>query len=376
MIPNLGIEILNDLDIKKGILLDPYCGTGSSLVAGLHCGIKSLHGCDINPLATLITKSKFNKLDINLVKQEQHKIKENFDTLSCENFTSFANPKITNIDYWFSPATAAKLRFIRSLIETIKDEGVKQLFKVPFSETIRECSFARNGEFKLYRMKKEDIESFNPNVLCVFQGKLNSAINIYEKYYMPLLTDSEIIIKNDAFISKPSFYDVVLTSPPYGDSKTTVAYGQFSCLSNEWLGINHARQIDNMLMGGKKSSLPYCNSVISGEIKKICEVDYKRGLEVSSFYYDLEKSIKSVSASVKKDGTAVYIVGNRRVKDCQLSTDQFVAEQFSNNGFRHVITCERYLSNKAMPTLNSPTNKTGITKGTMTQEFVVICRKL
>ena len=45
--------------------------------------------------------------------------------------------------------------------------------------------------------------------------------------------------------------DLVVTSPPYGDSHTTVAYGQFSRLSNEWLGHENAVHIDRNLMGGQ-----------------------------------------------------------------------------------------------------------------------------
>jgi hypothetical protein len=40
--------------------------------------------------------------------------------------------------------------------------------------------------------------------------------------------------------------------PLWGGIRTTVAYGQFSTLSNEWLRINTTRKIDSMLMGGKR----------------------------------------------------------------------------------------------------------------------------
>ena len=46
--------------------------------------------------------------------------------------------------------------------------------------------------------------------------------------------------------------DLIVTSPPYGDSKTTVAYGQFSRLSSQWLGYENANRVDNVLMGGTK----------------------------------------------------------------------------------------------------------------------------
>jgi hypothetical protein len=170
-------------------------------------------------------------------------------------------------------------------------------------------------------------------------------------------------------------FDVVLTSPPYGDSRTTVAYGQFSTLSNEWLGINNARKIDTALMGGIKAKSIITNGVIADSINKINSIDAKRSLEVSSFYNDLEGSIINVASSVKNGGKSIYVVGNRTVKNTELPTDQFIAEKFEENGFKHLITYKRALSNKSMPCRNSPTNRTGETVNTMLYEYIVVCEK-
>jgi hypothetical protein len=40
MLPQIGIDILKELNISDGRLLDPYCGSGSSFSSGLECGIK------------------------------------------------------------------------------------------------------------------------------------------------------------------------------------------------------------------------------------------------------------------------------------------------------------------------------------------------
>jgi hypothetical protein len=98
-------------------------------------------------------------------------------------------------------------------------------------------------------------------------------------------------------------------------------------------------------------------------------------LEVSAFYNDLDNSIQRVAKSVCKGGKSIYVVGNRTVKNIQLPTDQFIAEKFEQNGFRHLTTYKRALSNKSMPSKNSPTNKTGKTVNTMLWEYVVICEK-
>ncbi|MCL2763541.1 MAG: modification methylase, partial [Treponema sp.] len=181
-------------------------------------------------------------------------------------------------------------------------------------------------------------------------------------------------IHSEPFQKNKNGYDVVLTSPPYGDSRTTVAYGQFSTLSNEWLGISNARKIDGMLMGGNRVLEVMKNNCMAESIQMIENVDRKRALEVSSFYFDLEESINNVAKNINKNGIVIYVVGNRTVKNVPLPTDQFIAETFEKNGFKHITTYERALSNKAMPSRNSPTNVAGKTVNTMLYEYIVVCK--
>lgn len=378
MIPQIGIELFKELKISKGKLLDPYCGSGSSFTIGLDRGLKEMWGFDINPLAVLISRAKFTKVDINRVRLLKTRLRERiYEFVKDENnVNSITIPQYYNINFWFSKEVIQNLSTLKVFIDKIKEVEIRRLFLVPLSETIRECSYTRSNEFKLYRMKSEDMARFNPDVFGVFFEKLNRVVDIYEKYYLPNLDGSSIQIDFKEFPKNESFFDVALTSPPYGDSSTTVAYGQFSMFSNEWLGIPYARRIDDMLMGGKTVKDLYTNGLISDHILQIDKESHKRALEVSSFYFDLETSIHNVAKSIRKGGISIYIVGNRRVKNIQLPTDQFIAEKFEQNGFKHVLTYERALSNKIMPMKNSPSNISGNHKVTMTQEFIVVTKKI
>ena len=170
--------------------------------------------------------------------------------------------------------------------------------------------------------------------------------------------------------------DIVVTSPPYGDSKTTVAYGQFSRLSNQWLDIENASQIDNELMGGKVKPIKKIGiKIIDETIKKISTVDEKRAKDVYSFYEDYSKSIANVFSVIKKNGYACYVVGNRRVKDTTLPTDEITKCLFQEYGFKHKNTFIRNIPNKRMPSKNSPTNETGKKSTTMNNEYIVIMQK-
>lgn len=376
MIPQIGIELFKELNINKGKLLDPYCGSGSSFTIGLDRGLNEMYGFDINPLAVLISRTKFTKIDIEKVKLLKQRLRNKVYEFvkDEENLKTIATPNHYNIDFWFSKPILKNLSVLKHFIEMIKLD-LRRIFWVALSESIRECSYTRNHEFKLYRIKPEELMQFNPDVFGVYFDKLNKIISIYEHYYLPKINGAKIEISYSKFPKKENEFDVVLTSPPYGDSFTTVAYGQFSMFSNQWFGINYARQIDNMLMGGATVKEIYPNSLMTEYIQEISKQSKRRALEVSSFYFDLDKSIKDVANSVKKGGKIIYVVGNRRVKDVQLPTDQFVAEKFEQNGFKHVFTYERLLGNKAMPSQNSPSNKTGQRKGTMTKEYIVVCEK-
>ncbi|MEB3308929.1 MAG: hypothetical protein VKJ02_01710 [Snowella sp.] len=378
MLPQIGIAILKEFNISQGKLLDPYCGSGSSFASALECGITDMAGYDLNPLAVLISTVKYTKVNLEKLTETKVKLRNQvFELVKDEDAVhQLPFPKVTNIDFWFSKEVLLNLNALRHGIEAIKDKKIKQFFLIPFSETVRECSYTRNNEFKLYKMKSEDILKFNPDVFGVYFKKLNDAIAIYTNCYYPKLNKIKLDIQCSPFKPSKESFDVVLTSPPYGDSRTTVAYGQFSALSNEWIGIDYARKIDKLLMGGNKSKQLFSNSLITDYIVEINQENPQRALEISAFYQDLGQSIDQISQSINPKGKAVYVVGNRTVKKIQLPTDQFIAERFEANGFKHLMTYKRALSNKAMPAKNSPTNKTGSTVNTMLYEYIIVSEKL
>ncbi len=377
MIPQIGIELFKELNLSGGKLLDPYCGSGSSFTVGLDRGLEEMYGFDLNPLAILICKAKFTKVPIPRLYEANQKLRKAVANLQGNQgkVEQIKRPDFYHIDFWFSKQVTQQLAILRHCIERLDTSlRIKDFLRVPFSETVRECSYTRNNEFKLYRMAATELLAFQPDVLGLFWEKLNQAVKIYETYYYPKLEGTKITLSRQ-FRPKFNYYDVVLTSPPYGDSKTTVAYGQFSLLSNEWLGIKEARQIDQMLMGGQRVKTLYSHSLIQDYLLEISKQSEQRAMEVSSFYFDLAQSIQTVAQHIKIGGKAIYVVGNRRVKNIQLPTDQFIAEQFEENEFKHLFTYERLLGNKAMPLRNSPTNQKGESNRTMTQEFIVVCER-
>ncbi len=385
MIPQVAGRILDEFGDKAKLLFDPYCGTGTSLVEANLRGINAI-GTDINPLARLIAKVKTTIIPIELldsyIKDFESFV---FSILLGKNEITPTIPNFKNIDYWFKEDTKYYLAIVKEYIEKIEDKDVRDFFKVAFSETVRDVSLTRNSEFKLYRMTERQIEKFNPDVFSVMLTKLTRNKRGMAEYIHLKNNDARSIIYgfNTVYrvpgnILPPESVDIIVTSPPYGDSRTTVAYGQFSRLSSQWLGLEELNEVDKKCMGGtrrkvfKKFGFDPLDKILS----HIAEIDENRVYDVVSFYIDYEKSINNVAKVVKKGGVVAYVVGNRRVKGFEIPNDDITREFFERNGFRHIKTIIREIPNKRMPKRNSPSNIVGKTDVTMSYEYVVIMERI
>ena len=385
MIPQVAARLITKYGKNAHLLFDPYCGTGTSLVEANVRNINAV-GTDLNPLARLIAEAKTASINIQTL---DFYLKDFRDLIFSLGFGirkdhSIDLPKFKNIDFWFTKNVQMKLAILKQYIEQIESQSIKQFFYVAFSETVRESSLTRNGEFKLYRISEKNMKNFNPDVYGIMESKLlrnrrglieflrkkkNSSISKIYSFNTVINIPKDILPENSV--------DIVITSPPYGDSRTTVAYGQFSRLASQWLGFSDASKLDNELMGGKTNLKieKFGIGILDEIIEKIANKDKKRAKDVYAFYYDYLSSITNISNVIKKGGFACFVVGNRRVKSITLPTDKITLEIFKINGFRHMETIIRKIPNKRMPSKNSPTNEKGKKDTTMNYEYIVVMQK-
>ena len=278
-----------------------------------------------------------------------------------------------------------KLAILKHYIDHIDNEPIQDFFLVSFSETVRESSLTRNGEFKLYRISEKSLKSFNPDVYGIIENKLSrnrkgliEFLNNKKNNSTSKIYSFNTVFKIPKGILPDNSVDIVVTSPPYGDSRTTVAYGQFSRLASQWLGFEEASKLDKELMGGKRPTKieKFGIKILDEIIEQIGEKDEKRVKDVYSFYKDYLFSIKNISKIIKNKGFVCFVVGNRRVKSITLPTDEITSEMFKLNGFQHIETIIRRIPNKRMPSKNSPTNVKGKKDSTMNYEYIVVMQKI
>lgn len=385
MIPQVARRLLKEYKPKNAkLLFDPYCGSGTSLVESKLIGLNSI-GTDLNPLARLITRAKLTDYDISAIAEIKKFFYNKVMTYSSDQSVDIPLENITNINYWFSEPVIHKLAYLRNLILNVIDKKLCDFFLLPYSEVVREASYTRNSEFKLYRIPQDKIAAHNVDPFRLFLEKTERNYKGLKEFlkHSDKKTTTEVVgfntcdgMTEDVF--KGREIDIIVTSPPYGDSRTTVAYGQFSRLSNQWLGVENANQIDKILMGGTSNHDDEELQLASAEMEliRIKNEDEKRYKEVMAFLIDYSKSIKNISKYIRKGGVVCYVVGNRTVKKVPIPLDLITAELFQKNGFKHLTTIIRSIPNKKMPKKNSPTNKVGQLVSTMNNEYIVALKKL
>jgi len=381
-IPQVARRLLENYSQAGDTICDIFCGSGTALVESKLLG-RNAYGIDLNPLAIFLAKAKINLINPPKLTDEYFKLLLEIKKIKDRGVKK---PIFKNIDFWFKPKVIIQLAKIKEAISKIKDVNIRNYFMVPFSETVRLSSNTKNGEFKLVRIKKEKLENYSPDVSGMFKKKTEANIkgmkDFYEDANRKVWTK---IIYGDSSKSngiKENSIDCIVTSPPYGDSRTTVAYGQFSRLSAQWIDIfkdpNEASGVDNELLGGKATrTLEHAldSKYLKDSLNKIAKIDEKRAKDVLSFYIGLNDCLKQAYKILRSKKYFCLVVGNRLVKQVRIPTDFIIVELGEKIGF----TCEdvfvRNIPGKRMPIKNSPTNKVGELEETMNKESIVILRK-
>ncbi|MBU1075166.1 transcriptional repressor LexA [Patescibacteria group bacterium] len=381
-IPQVARRLLENYSQAEETICDIFCGSGSALIESKLLS-RNAFGIDLNPLAIFLAKAKTTPINPSKLTNEYFKLLTEIERIKIQEIKK---PIFNNIDFWFKEKVVIQLAKIKKAIIKIKDENIRNYFMVSFSETVRLSSNTKNGEFKLVRIKKDKLENYNPDVLGIFKKKTEANINGMTYFYKDVNKKAwtKIIYGDSSKANsiKDKSIDCIITSPPYGDSRTTVAYGQFSRLSAQWMDIfedpNKASGVDNELLGGKATkTLEHSldSKYLKDSLNKIAKVDEKRAKDVLSFYIGLNDCLKQAYKILKPKKYFCLVVGNRLVKQVRIPTDFIIAELSEKIGF----TCEdifvRNIPGKRMPIKNSPTNIVGALEETMNKECIVVLRK-
>lgn len=239
--PQIARAILNILHVPiGGRVLDPFCGSGTSLVECSHLGMKAV-GTDINPLAVFIANSKLTALQIP-ARRLHDALKATIQHLKSTKTTKTNTGSEQRAEYllsWFEPAILDQIEKLRTAIERGDSECAPPLLTIA-SNLLRDYSLQDPHDLRIRRRKSPLpevplIEAFK-EAASLFLSRLEdaqSALDRKPEMGKALLLDSRSIKLGSRDVGKAKF-DCALTSPPYA---TALPYIDTQRLSLVWLGL-------------------------------------------------------------------------------------------------------------------------------------------
>lgn len=375
--------------------MDPFMGSGTSLLSCMEFGF-NVYGQDINPFAVMLTQAKVERYDIVLLKsvcQEvmNHILQDAGDTIDVS---------FSNIDKWFNKNIQIDLSKIRRAIQGVEQQSIRKFLWVIMSEVIRTGSNDRTSTFKLHRRSEEDIEKRKVNVIKDFSALVGRGIEDIEAYWNKLDSenqgrDIDLEVKKDirwgntkdAVLSKVKF-DLLVSSPPYGDNHTTVTYGQTSYLPLQWIDpkdlscpydyVKTTQEIDRQSLGGRinrKDLLATIETVyghtptLRSFFESVPPEEKDKYYKTLSFLSDYDASLDKIVESMKEDAFYIWTIGNRFVGSREVPNDQILVELMESRGIMLFERAERQILNKKQARKNSCSQ-------TMEKEHILIFRKM
>lgn len=411
MVPKMQREILqvclSQSENHKPKLLDPFAGSGTILVEGMLQGL-DIVGIDINPLAILLCKAKTTIINPEVLKNHVSTIKLEIDEIKKAEITTHT---FAGIEKWFTAQAIKDLSILRSAIINDEDKIVRRFFWATFCEVVRIVSNSRDCTYKLHIKEKTDIDNYDKDALEIFSKTLDYNVDKYLCFYDTLKSSGNLnkngscykgsvkIVLGDSIKylnhTKQKF-DLVLTSPPYGDNHTTVSYGQYSVMPLRWIvcsDIDDAFDetvlstlygIDNVSLGGKytnqsmtkrRKKVLLKSETLKKQSKEIENLADKQVNKLVAFYSDYDLFLSAISKKMKPGAVSVWTLGNRKIAKQEILMNEIMIELSSHYRLSLVTNFSRKILNKRMPEISAYTGENKTSQTTMTREHILVFTK-
>jgi hypothetical protein len=401
---------IDDYSAPGDSVLDPFCGSGTSMVAGL-ARRRLVVGADIDILAGMLSDVKCSPRPRKDYQRWRagfgRKLKGIFDEIESEWANSFSLrpghslsvgtialslPAFPELNYWFPPQVTAALAGIAQVAHECRDPHYEKVVLVSLSASIiakwpNTLSYAmdidhtrphrRIQQFRLGRVLETYLTRLDRTIDCL--------ASLHEAYTDAGIADrldrqARIICPHDARRAFPAIVEnsqaLVVTSPPYFNAVDYPRAHRMSvCWMNghapadlasrqDYIGLHRAKSFDSTTW---LTSRPRIRKLIPSQI--IEDVLLER--QLAGFFADLEAVLGQVQTVLRPAGHAVFVIGDNIIKGQRVASHAALLELARTLGF-----AKRDARHREITTLRRryPVGPFGF-DGPMTHEFVVVLQK-
>ncbi len=303
---DLAVELFRMFNLRKGSwVMDPFCGSGTTLLAGKEKGINSI-GFDVLPISVFVS----------IVKTRDYNI-EKLERISKEILKiKFVKQKFSiskNVKKYFSPYTLEDIIFFKRLILSLENPE-RDFFLLALINASMKCSYAfKDGGFVKVRAKNV------PPLRQMFRRQIKKMIKDLKEFEVQKC--KVIVEERDArTIDVEDSVDAIITSPPYLNK----------------IEYQNVYKIEHELFFGRKSSTTIRSFIGTikekdeefGHIDKIVKEE-----QAKRYFKDMYIVIENLYRALKKGGWVGMVVGNGCFPSSVIESDIILSKIAEEIGF-------------------------------------------
>ena len=373
-----GIEYAARENFYPKMVADIFCGCGTVAFEAKRKEI-DFWGCDINPVATMIARTKSINYNTRRITDFLNYILEKFSSDSCNENTYSDAPE--RLQYWYYEKEYNDLVHLKQAIEmTIPVRSSYRLFfYCAFSNILKSTSRW------LTKSIKPQIDPYKvpANVVAAFSTQCHNMINAYEEVNLNNNSRTKIVTGNflNQKIKSPKI-DMIITSPPY---VTSYEYADLHQLSSLWLNFtNDYRDLRAGSIGSLYHNINY--DIKNGDLSKtgqhvvseLYKEDKRQARSVAKYFFDMQNVIKKCATILSDDGFLLMVIGDTEYKGVHIENAKHITELMCLNDFKEITITKRKISWKTLTPYRDSLGRftTNLSsRRVYGEEFIVVGRK-
>lgn len=358
-------------------VIDPFCGTSRLLYSARMRG-HNVTGVDCSPVAILTSRVCNQPLNIAKVAADKEVILED----SYKDMSASSEGVTEEEVFWYPKVTFQSLvSLLNSVDEHSSSSNIRRFFWLVLVNVARSASYIREEEYKSHRIVESKRATHSPDVIFLFKKhykllakRVASRDMAGAGRYRFLLGDIA-----DHPLSLDS-YDAMICSPPYGDSISTVGYGQFARtplfllyrsnrFAQEFPSSSDCGSIDSICLGGGM-----CTTSTELRMPEVLSPVNKGAMR--KFANDYFYRLGLLSGLLKKKSLVCLVLADRTYKGSKYPLIQATTDHMKTCGFSLSNRHDRYLTRKRLPrTMSKVEASSSQSHEGMNYESVLIFRR-